>query len=124
MPTLDYAPAPRAAKLTRPYVPFVLAGLAPTALLLCAFFHWIDTGDPVESLAAYKAYHYIAAAVITSLLSWFAWACWRAPRRWRGLFCLVALLWVCLNSYWARVFVREVRADDPSGYYQSLWDGQ
>ena len=124
MRTLDYAPAPTAAALVRPFVPFVLIGLVPTALLFVAFFHLATTGDPVDGLATYKGYHYLSVAIVISLVGWFAIVCWRAPRRYRLLFCLVALIWGCFNSYLVGLFIREVRADDPGGYYQSQWEGQ
>jgi len=124
METLDYARPPTATELARPWVLIGLAGLTPLAVLIAATMHWVFTGDPVAGLAVYKGYHYLSVAILISLVGWFALVCWRAPRRTRVLFCLIALCWVCLNAYLVQLFIRGVRADDPSGYYQSLWDAQ
>jgi hypothetical protein len=124
MQTLDYAPPPKATEVAKLFVRFVPTGLAPTALLLAANVHWLATGDPVDGLTAFKAYHYISVVTAVALVAWFGMVCWRAPRRWRTLCCIVALLWVCLNLCWVIVFIWQVKADDPQNYYQTLWDKQ
>src|SRR3954470_1414716 len=90
--TLDYAHLP-----ARPRPPWRvvvwLLGFLPSLALVIAFMDNAVTGDPVDSVTRFTAYHWISGGIALSLVVWLIAVVRGSSRRSRRVACLVALLW-------------------------------
>lgn len=98
-----------------------LSGLLPPLVLFGAFYDNAVTGDPVDSVTRFTAYHYVSGGIFLLLLLWFIAVLRSSSRRWSPIVCVVALLWVGLNGYGTYLFIDDVRTDAASSYYFSIW---
>jgi hypothetical protein len=108
--TLDYAPAPPTSRLIRRLV-FWAAGTLPGIALPCLILDNFFAAVPYGVTTRYTAYHYIAAAIVLYHITWTVVITRTTRRRYRLLACLIAVVWLCENTYHVYKFIRLIRAD-------------
>ena len=98
-----------------------VSGLLPTIILFLAFMDNAATGDPVDSVGRFTAYHYVSVLVALLPLIWLLVMFRTARNRSRYIIFIIACVWASVNLYWTYLFIHDVRTDPASAYYFSIW---